>query len=176
MEVSFALPNIEQKQLLEFKKELEKQLGKQNVELAVATPQPGEMGIVVTDVVKAALDKEHLGKVKEFLTKFIKNHKIEMSLENAKGEKIKLTAAMEKEILYMILNGFFERTLVDEQVFNPQKKLSTNEPDKRKKSKTKKNSKQKKTTNKTKATKTRKQPKKPKPLKPTKASKTTNRM
>ena len=167
MEVSFALPNTNQKQLLEFKKELEKQVGKQNVELAVATPQPGQMGIIVTDVVKAALDKDHLGKVKEFLTKFIKNNKIEMSLENAKGEKIKLTAAMEKEILYMILNGIFERTLVDEHVINPQKE-KTNNSNKKHKTKTPKNNKTKKAAKKPKPSKPRKLTKKPKTQKPAK--------
>ncbi len=150
MELSFSLQNNDEKKLLEFKKELEKQLGKQNVELGIAPPQPGQMGIAVTDVVKAAFDKEHVNKIKEFIAKFVKHNKIEMSLENAKGEKIKLTAAMEKEILYMLLNGFFERTLIDEQAINKQKDTKPAKDNNKPRKTTKKNNnKHRKTSNKT---------------------------
>ncbi len=116
MQLNFIIPTKDEQIVLEFKKELEKELGKNNVEMEILPPQPGQMGIDVSNVVKAAVDKKNISKIKDILTKLLGGNKIEITLENSRGEKIQLSAAMEKEMMYMLINGFFERTLIIEEI------------------------------------------------------------
>ncbi len=186
MLVSFIIQGAESpysEELKDLKKSLEKQVGKRNVDLQHKYPRPGEMGGGITNILTAAIDKDNIAKVKTFIAKFTQLKKVEMTLVNAKGEKIELNAAMDKEVMYMLLNGFFERSLIEftqpqpEQIEKPwpektdkpvkPKKKNTGSPKKKttKKSPKPANKPKKKTTKQTKSAKNTKNTKNAKTVK-----------
>ncbi len=146
MEVAIIIKNQNtddyKENFVELKRGLEKELGKNNVDVKISPPAPGEMGIGLESVT-ALLNKETIAKVKSFVSKFTKLKKVELTLVNSKGEKLQLNASMDKEVMYMLLNGFFERAVIDPRAFIEQpKNIERPRPDNPKKN-PKKNGKKK---------------------------------
>ncbi len=115
MELTIYLPENDKNsslKLLDLKKNLEKQLGKKNVSLLTTEPQNGQMGLSVSNVLKTVFNEDNISKISDFFKKYLKLKHVDMVLENANGEKIQLSASMDPETVYLLINSFFEKQLI----------------------------------------------------------------
>ena len=100
--------------------ELKRTFKRSKVIIDTPKPKDGQMGLGFSSVINLVFDKDKIDKVVEFFKNYMTHKRVNLVLKNAMGEELHLNASLDRDQIATLLNGFFQRELLE----SPNKKTT----------------------------------------------------